>query len=181
MVQCQIERWLYHNVRRRFTGKTNMGVMRSVLLNQAFGFTKQQPATPAPQAGLGSRWDSKSHAHLASTSIKNKNKNENKSRNGNENESDLTWGTGADETAHGVRTPLPAQGKPAIHPCTPTAEQSGRLRLRLGWPHQCWLGPLQLWQQKWHARQHVTGEFLGAHLCVLNYLLIPSCSATGVR
>jgi len=41
MVQRQIKRWLYHDARRRFTGKTNMGVMRSVLLNWAFGFTKQ--------------------------------------------------------------------------------------------------------------------------------------------
>jgi len=81
MVQRQIERWLYHNTRRRFTGKTNMGAMRSVLLNRVFRFTKQRPAAPAPQAGLGPGRDSESHAHStsASTLIENENENENKS------------------------------------------------------------------------------------------------------
>ena len=180
MVQRQIKRWPYHDVRRQFTGKVNMGIMRSILLNQAFGFTKQRPATLAPRAGLGPGQDSESHTHSTSIENKNKNKNKNKSRNGNKNESDLAWGMGADETAHGVCTPLPVQGKPAIYPCTPTAERSGRLRLRLGRPHRRWLGPLQLWQQKWHARQRAASEFLGVHSCAPNYLLTPSCSTTGV-
>ncbi|KAH0832251.1 hypothetical protein J3R83DRAFT_13226 [Lanmaoa asiatica] len=48
MVQRQINRWPYHDGRRRFTSKTNMGVMRGVLLNWAFGFTKQWWDVPGP-------------------------------------------------------------------------------------------------------------------------------------
>ncbi|KAH0829060.1 hypothetical protein J3R83DRAFT_2517 [Lanmaoa asiatica] len=48
MVQRQIDRWPYHDGRRRFTSKTNMGVMRGVLLNRAFGFTKQRRDVPGP-------------------------------------------------------------------------------------------------------------------------------------
>lgn len=41
MVQCQVEWWPYHDARRQFMSKMNMGIMRAVLLNSAFGFTKQ--------------------------------------------------------------------------------------------------------------------------------------------
>ncbi|KAI9574184.1 hypothetical protein HD554DRAFT_2034360 [Boletus coccyginus] len=101
MVQRQIKRWLYHNTKRQFMGKTNMGIMRSVLLNKAFEFTKQQLAIPAPRMGQGSGQDSESHPHLTPTSTSTGNRN----RNGNGNK-----GTG--EIAHHVHTPPPVQGEP---------------------------------------------------------------------
>ncbi|KAF8120516.1 hypothetical protein EV363DRAFT_1422046 [Boletus edulis] len=55
MVQRQVERWPYHDGKRRFTSKTNMDRMRAVLLNCTFGFTKEvevvrllSPSLPPP-------------------------------------------------------------------------------------------------------------------------------------
>ncbi|KAF8129502.1 hypothetical protein EV363DRAFT_1584558 [Boletus edulis] len=52
MVQRQVERWPYHDGKRRFTSKTNMDRMRAVLLNCTFGFTKEvevvRPLSPSP-------------------------------------------------------------------------------------------------------------------------------------
>ena len=52
MVQRQAQKWPYSDVRRRFTSKTNMDRMRGVLLNRAFGFTKEVevvlPLSPSP-------------------------------------------------------------------------------------------------------------------------------------
>jgi hypothetical protein len=46
MVQRQQEKWPFKEGGKRFTSKTNMRRMRSILLNPAHGFTKQVPATP---------------------------------------------------------------------------------------------------------------------------------------
>jgi hypothetical protein len=43
MVQRQQEKWPFKEGRKRFTSKTNMRQMRSILLNPAYGFTKQVP------------------------------------------------------------------------------------------------------------------------------------------
>ena len=52
MVQQQAQRWPCSDVRRHFTLKTNMDWMCSVLLNCAFGFTKEVevvlPLSPSP-------------------------------------------------------------------------------------------------------------------------------------
>ncbi|KIJ58455.1 hypothetical protein HYDPIDRAFT_34159 [Hydnomerulius pinastri MD-312] len=48
MVQRQIDRWPYHEGKKKFTSKTNMTQMRNVLLNPTFGFTKQTDATAPP-------------------------------------------------------------------------------------------------------------------------------------
>ena len=96
MVQCQAERWPYRDSRRQFTSKTTMGVMRSVLLNWAFGFAKQgrQQDIPAPQAEQGLRRDSHS----------------NEPKNENENDSE-GWGTDAGGIPHdGVHPWLQVQG-----------------------------------------------------------------------
>ena len=87
MVQRQAERWPYRDGRRRFTSKTTMGVMRSVLLNRAFGFTKQgrRQDVPAPQAEQGLGRDSHS--------------NEPENENENENDSE-GWGTDAGGIPH---------------------------------------------------------------------------------
>lgn len=44
IVKRQQDRWPFKEGRRRFTSKTNMAQMRAVLLNPAYGFTKQAPA-----------------------------------------------------------------------------------------------------------------------------------------
>jgi hypothetical protein len=52
MVQRQAEKWPHRDSRRQFTSKTNMDRMRGVLLNHAFGFTKEvevvRPLSPTP-------------------------------------------------------------------------------------------------------------------------------------
>ncbi|KAF8421338.1 hypothetical protein L210DRAFT_856872, partial [Boletus edulis BED1] len=48
MVQRQVERWPYHDGKRRFTSKTNMDRMRAVLLNCTFGFTKEVEVSCPP-------------------------------------------------------------------------------------------------------------------------------------
>ncbi|KAI9453825.1 hypothetical protein HD554DRAFT_2179257 [Boletus coccyginus] len=83
MVQRQIERWSYHNAKRQFMGKMNMGIMRSVLLNRAFGFTKQRQAVPAPRMGQGPGQDSESHPHLTLTPTSTLTGNGNRNGDGN--------------------------------------------------------------------------------------------------
>ena len=85
--------------------KTNMGIMRAVLLNPAFGFTKQRQDVPAPQVELGLGQDSHS-SHLAW----DLDSHENESENENESKNESKWGVHVGGTLHGVHT----RGKPAI-------------------------------------------------------------------
>ena len=78
--------------------KMTMGIMRSVLLNWAFRFTKQgqEQDVLAPQAEQGLRWDSHS----------------NEPENENENENNLDgWGMDAGRIPHdGIHPWLQVQG-----------------------------------------------------------------------
>ena len=47
MVQRQQDKWPFKEGRKRFTSKTNMHQIRSILLNPAHGFTKQVPGRAA--------------------------------------------------------------------------------------------------------------------------------------
>ena len=65
MVQRQVEKWPYHDSKRRFTMKTTVDQMCGVLLNRVFGFTREVkvmiplpvPGTPGPPDGLEARSD----------------------------------------------------------------------------------------------------------------------------
>ena len=69
MIQQQADKWFYHDSKRRFTLKTNMDRMRSVLLNCTLSFTEAKvvlpfsppgtPSQPGPQRGL----DTESEIH----------------------------------------------------------------------------------------------------------------------